>query len=396
MISLCQARSLIAEKIHPLPAQPTPLGEAAGRVLRADLTAAEDVPAFDRSAMDGYAVGLDDDSPAFRLAGEMQPGAGGELSLRQGECIRIFTGARLPAGASQVLMQEDVRVADGVVTPLKRGRETHIRLRGEDARRGDPLLAAGIGLGPGELSLLAGAGIVRPMVSPAVRVAHLITGNEIISPGQLPAAGQIRDSNGILVAALILSWGGQLVHQERVGDDFELLRNKLAAADRDYDLLLISGGASVGDYDFGKRLLQELGFDLHFERINLRPGRPLVFATRGAQAAFVVPGNPMAHWVTMHVAVRLAMEAFTQAPPHWPVVRVRLAEAFAFRAYATETFWPARVTIENGGLAVRARRWQSSGDVTGLAGVNALLQLAANAAAPQAGDELNALLLNLP
>jgi molybdopterin molybdotransferase len=139
-----------------------------------------------------------------------------------------------------------------------------------------------------------------------------------------------------------------------------------------------------------------LGFEIHFERVHLRPGKPLIFATRGAQAAFVLPGNPVSHFVTLHVAVRLALERFAGVAPGWPRVEVGLAENFAFRPDARETFWPARVAVANGRLVAWARRWQSSGDVTGLTGVNALLQFAGNAEAPQAGDNVNALLLELP
>ena len=396
MITLAEARALITAHVQLLPPVASPLAEVAGRVLRGDVRAAEDLPAFARSAMDGYAVALEDDSPRFRILGEVQPGTAPALEISRGECARIFTGMQIPAGATQVLMQEHVRVEGDFIVPTQRTRVTHIRARGEDAQRGDLLLAAGARLEAGELALLASLGLTQPLVSPAVRVAHITTGNELVDPGQAPQPGQIRDSNSTLVAALVRRYGGILARQERVADDFDLLVARARAAADGCDLLLVSGGASVGDYDFGSRVLRALGFQIHFERISLRPGKPLVFATRGGQAAVILPGNPVSHFVTLHVAVRLAMEQFSGSPPAWPVAEARLAEDFAYRPDARETFWPAGVRIENGRLVARAHRWQSSGDVTGVTGVNALLQFAAGTPLPKAGDRVSALLLELP
>jgi molybdopterin molybdotransferase len=371
------------------------LADALGRVLRQDIVAKEDVPAFDRSAMDGYAIAADDPAEKFRIVSEIQPGAAAKGRLHPGECARIFTGAPIPAGASQVLMQENVRVEGNSIVPLETSPTTHIRRRGEDARKGDLLVRAGTRLGAGDLALLASLGAARPKVSTPARVAHIATGNELVAPEGKLRPGQIRDSNSTLVAAVIRQFGGELVKQERVIDDFALLSKKLRALGKSFDLLLLSGGASVGDHDFGKKLLAVLGFKTHFTSINLRPGRPLVFATRGKQAAFVLPGNPVSHLVTLHVAVRLALERFSGGTGSWPLAAIRLAEKFNFQPGARETFWPARVEVQNGELAVQALGWHSSGDVTGLAGVNALLQLAPGAEAPAAGDAVPVLLLSI-
>jgi molybdopterin molybdotransferase len=396
MISLAAARALIAEKISPLPAVSTPLAGALGRVLRQEVRATEDLPGFDRSAMDGYAIAAEDPTAHFRIVAEIQAGALARFKIRRGECARILTGAPIPTGASQVLPQEHVRVENNIMVPLDRHGGSHIRRRGEDARKGDLLLQPGIRLGAGELALLASLGVTRLKLSPRLRVAHIATGNELVAPGQKLRRGQIRDANSTLVAALIGQFGGEVVHHELVADDFDLLLGKARALRKSFDLLLLSGGASVGEYDFGKQLLTALGFQIHFTAIHLRPGRPLVFATRGRQAAFVLPGNPVSHLVTLHVAVRLACDQFLAANPAWPLVNLRLAEAFEVRPGGRETFWPARVEVQHGGLVVRALRWQSSGDVTGLAGGNALVQLAAGTAAPRAGDDVSVLMLELP
>jgi molybdopterin molybdotransferase len=396
MISLAQARQLIVEKISPRPARSGSLSEACGRILLEDARAPEDLPAFDRSAMDGYAMSMTDDSPRFRVVGEIQPGEIPAFRVEQGECARIFTGAAIPEGASQVLMQEHTAREGDYVTPLQRPSATFIRRRGEDARTGDLLLASGTRLGPGELSLLATLGVARPCFSPAVRVAHFVTGNELIDASAAVTPGKVRDSNSVLVEAFVRQQGGEMVRQARVRDDFDLLLQTAREAEGSYDLLLVSGGASVGDYDFGGKLLRALGFVIHFDKMNLRPGKPLIFATREATAAFILPGNPVSHFVTLHAAVRGALARLSGGSVVWPSVKIRLAEDLNFRPDARETLWPGRVSVENGALAARALHWQSSGDVTGLAGANALLQMEGDAAAPKAGDSIAAVFLEVP
>jgi molybdopterin molybdotransferase len=393
MISLTEARSQIGAHVAALPPVPVLLEEAYGRILCEDALADEDIPAFDRSAMDGYALIADDITPQLRIVGEIQPGAAPDVQIKRGECARIFTGAQLPEGATQILMQEDARVENGFVTRLQVSRIAHIRSRGEDARRGDLLLSTGSRLGQGELALLAGIGISKPLVSPLIRIAHFVTGNEIVAPSQSPLPGQIRDSNSILVAAFARQHHGKIVRQERVADDMDLLLSRVRSCNDEYDLLLISGGASVGDYDFGKRVLLALGFEIHFDKVNLRPGKPLIFATRGQQAAFVLPGNPVSHFVTLQVEVRLAMERLAGAEASWPEFKARLVSSFTSKVNTRETFWPARLCAEDGELIVRALRWKSSGDVTGLADANALLHLHEAARAPVAGDQVFVLLI---
>jgi molybdopterin molybdotransferase len=395
MLSLTEARSLIAQAVWPLDPVATPLAEARGRVLREDALASEDLPAFDRSAMDGYVIGPFDVPEKFRVVGEIQPGQPPEVEIRRGECARIFTGAAIPAGAGQVIVQEDV-VRDGEwMIPQRRDARTWIRRRGEDARSGDLLLAAGARLGAGELSLLAQLGMIAPRVSPAPRVLHFATGNELVDPAATPGAGQIRDSNSTLIAALLAECGARLLAQSRCGDTLDGLTSAITAHPAvEWDALLISGGASVGDYDFGARALEGLGFTIHFRQLNLRPGKPLVFATRERQVAFVIPGNPVSHFVTFHVAIRLALECLERDPQSWPLAQVELAEDLPAKPDARETWWPARVGVEEGALRAHPLAWQSSGDLRGLLSANALLLVPPGAGASPRGAAVGSLLVN--
>lgn len=375
--SLEHSRECVAEAVRALDPVRTPLSDALGCVLRQDACAPEDMPAFDRSAMDGYAVGAGDASERFRIVGEARPGMRPDFTVQRGECARIFTGAEIPEGASQVLKQEDVRVEEGWMTPDALAAADYIRRRGEDARAGDRLLESGLRLGPAEIALLASLGIVEPLVSPRCRTAHFATGDELVDPAVEPGPSRIRDSNSALVRAFVQSQGALMTHQERVADDAALLTERLRQAmDAGCDLLLISGGASVGAYDFGRVALERLGFQIRFEKLNLRPGKPLAFATRGRQAAFVLPGNPLSHLAVLHCVVRVAFERMAGATPQWRVLNARLGAGFRAGGDGRDTLWPARVDMEDGEPVVSALRWRSSGDITGLAGLNAFIRCA--------------------
>jgi molybdopterin molybdotransferase len=394
MISLEEARALIAQKVQPLAAVSVPLPEAHERVLREEVVAPEDIPAFDRSAMDGYAVGLDDRSERFRVVAEIQPGAGSSVRIGPGECARIFTGAAIPAGASQVIMQEDTERDGDFMKLVRRNDATHIRRRGEDARAGSVLLRGGTRLAPAELALLAHVGLTTPPVSPAVRAIHFTTGNELVDPSCQPAPGQIRDTNSTLIGAMLADRGAALVHQGRCGDSLEALAGAIGGAAPTWDLLLISGGASVGDYDFGARALEQLGFAIHFRQMNLRPGKPLIFATRGPQAAFVIPGNPVSHFVTFHTTIARAIECLEGAPASWPVASVLLGDAITEGPNPRETWWPARVRLGDAGFSAAPLAWQSSGDLCGIASTNGLIRIPPRSQPFAVGAKVDCLLLD--
>ncbi len=374
-MTLEQARACVAAAIEPRPTERVPLAAAPGRVLREDVRAREDLPAFDRSAMDGYAIGAEDRAERFRIVGEVRPGTRPTLVVKPGECARVFTGGEIPAGTSQVLKQEDVTVADGWMAPVTRTEALFIRRRGEDARAGACLLRSGTRVGPAEMGLLASLGAVKPLVSARCQVWHVATGDELVDPSEGPGPAQIRDSNSALVRAFAEANGAAVTHQERVPDDGKRLADTVRRATAgDCDLLLLSGGASVGAYDFGRQALTEAGFQVRFGKLNLRPGKPLVFATREQQAAFVLPGNPLSHVTLLHCFVRVALDRMAGTPTPWDILNARLAAGVRLGGDGRDTLWPGRVHWENGEAVVEALRWQSSGDITGLAGLNAFIR----------------------
>jgi molybdopterin molybdotransferase len=344
----------------------TELADAVGGILREDVCAPEDQPAFDRSAVDGYVVRADDDAEDFRVVGEIRAGDGRPHGLDAGQAVRIATGATVPAGG-EVIMVEDAAESDGVVRFSRRGRD-HVRRRGEDARVGDVLVADGTQLGPGAIALLASVGWVRPKVTRHLDILHVATGNEIVPVEERPGPGQIRDSNSPLVAAWARTKGLR-VRQKRVGEDADALRH---AIEGKRDLLLVSGGASVGGHDCTEEVLAAAGFEILVTKVAVRPGKPLIVGRRGEEWAFGLPGNPLSHFVCLHVFVDVALAAM-RGKARAPVIgqgRV-LAEV---DGNPRETWWPARE--ESTGL--RPLRWASSGDVTALGATDALLRVPAS------------------
>jgi molybdopterin molybdotransferase len=322
--------------------------------------------------MDGYALAADAAPGTFPVVGEIQAGQVPDRALHSGEAMRIYTGALLPEGGGRVVMQEDARRDGDAVTIEKISDRRFVRAAGSEARAGDVVLPAGTRLGAAELAILAQVGAISPRIVRAPVIRHVATGGELVAPAEVPQRGQIRDTNSTLLAALVADTGATIASSHRGVDDPAQLT---ALASEPCDLLLLSGGASVGDYDFGAETLRRLGFTIHFDRVNLRPGKPLTFATSGDRAAFVIPGNPVSHFVCFHVAIRLALEKLAGARPAWDFLQLEVRGGEPLRPDPRETFWPARVFAADGHLVVTPLRWSTSGDTFSLAGTNALIRL---------------------
>ena len=393
MLTISEARALIAEQVRILTPGRVPLANASGRVLREALVADEDIPAFDRSAMDGYAVNGDGSGP-FRIVANVPAGSICEHTIVAGECARIFTGSAIPSGTTHVVIQEFAQRDGDTVSFSKRDAATNIRRRGEDAREGSVLIERGVRLGATELSLFAQLGKTNPLVSQRPRILHVATGSEIVPPDSSPQPGQIRDSNSSLVAALSAESGAEITSQHRAGDDFAALLSAVKSAPAEsWDVLLLSGGASVGDHDLGLKALHALGFTAHFQQLNLRPGKPLIFATRGRQLAFVIPGNPLSHVICWHIVIRAALDMLTIGDAEFGLATAALGGTSPLRGHARETWWPARLSWESNAPVFLPLKWQSSGDLTGLVGFDALIRVPSDSAPLQPGEKVSARLI---
>lgn len=309
MISEEEALAKILAATVPLDAEAVDLLVACGRFSAGDLFAAQPLPGFDNSAMDGYAVRAGDCTAAARLriTGEQPAGLDLSLTVGAGECVRIFTGAPMPRGATAVIMQEDVRVEDGCIL-IRENAESgeFIRHRGCDLTAGQRILEKGERITAQSLALLASQGWGEVQAGRAPRVAILSTGDELVAPGQPPASGQIYESNGLLLAALVHQTGAST---ERLGiapDEPGVLRNLLQRG-LQADALIVSGGVSVGERDLVKAELAALGAHLDLWRVAIKPGKPFVFGQHGGCKIFGLPGNPVSAFVTFLQFVRPAL-----------------------------------------------------------------------------------------
>jgi molybdopterin molybdotransferase len=311
-IDLADARARVLAAARPLPPEEVTLAAALGRTLAEDVASPLDLPPFDSSAMDGYAV-VAGSAAELPVVGEARAGAPADRPLEPGQAMRISTGAAVPAGADAVVPVERVTVSDGRVQVPSTEPGAHIRRAGEDLRAGDPVLASGADLGPAELAVLASLGRDHVRCGAVPRVAVVVTGDELVPPGKPLEPGQIRDSNATALAAQAARAGARVVSVEHVGDDrrrtVEALRHAAEAA----DVVCVSGGVSVGPHDHVKPALAEIGAREEFWGVALKPGKPTWFGAAGDTLVFGLPGNPVSAMVTFHLFARPALRALAGA-----------------------------------------------------------------------------------
>jgi molybdopterin molybdotransferase len=315
LISIAEARRRVLAAVRPLAAEDVPLEAALGRVLAEDVVSAVDVPPFDNSAMDGYAV-IAGAGGELELLGESRAGHPAGERVRAGAAIRVSTGAELPSGATAVVPVERSAPADGagvVVEASAAG--DNIRRAGEDVRRGDLVLRRGAALGPAELGVAASIGRRELACARRPRVAVLVTGDELTEPGRPLPPGGIYSSNGFALAALVERSGAALASRAAVPDEPDAARAAFAAALEAADVLCVSGGVSVGPHDHVKPVLGELGVEERFWGVRLRPGKPTWFGTRAGRLVFGLPGNPVSAMVTFRLFAAPALAALQGADP---------------------------------------------------------------------------------
>jgi molybdopterin molybdotransferase len=309
MISEEEARKKILETIRPLPLRRLSLSEALGSFAAEDYFARLPLPAFDNSAMDGYAVMATSGTRGARLrvTGEQPAGRDKQLRVSSGEAVRIFTGAPIPAGADAIVMQEDVtRDSDGIVTNTDVEAGEFIRRRGCDLAEGQRILAKGERLRSATIALLASQGIADVAVGAEVNAAIISTGDELVKPGGKLDPGQIYESNSALLRALLQRCGAAVNLVKHCRDERESLIEGIKRSMRNH-VLIISGGVSVGEHDLVNDALRELGMQIDIWRVAIKPGKPFLFGNIGECAVFGLPGNPVSAFVTSLQFVRPAI-----------------------------------------------------------------------------------------
>ncbi|HEX8473102.1 MAG TPA: gephyrin-like molybdotransferase Glp [Pyrinomonadaceae bacterium] len=383
MIPVAEAVRIIIEKTRTLASERVALAAALGRVLAEDISADSDLPPFDRAQMDGFAVRASDttDAPVrLRVVGEAAAGRGWRGTLQAGEAVRIMTGAPLPAGADSVQQVEVTReLEDGAMVEIERATmvgQFFIR-RASEIRKGETVLRAGMEINAASMAALASFGYAEVTVRRRPRVAVLATGTELVAVDKQPGADEIRDSNSYSLAAYAELAGASVERLPFAGDDPELLKRLIAESAPRANVLVLSGGVSMGVYDFTKTALGALGAEIFFERVALRPGKPTVFARLGTTLVFGLPGNPVSVSVTFNLFARTALRAM-QGYGHASALEEERAVLARPAKGASErmSYLPAKLrTDEEGRLIAEPLKWGGSSDLVAFTRATALVIL---------------------
>ena len=315
MIEFEEARALALSALKTRPPESVLLAGALGRTLARDIEARENIPPFNKATMDGYALRAEDIRAAGKDAAvelevleDLPAGRVSRRSVGRGQAVRIMTGAPLPKGADAVVMVEDTERSSGRVIIRRAVRPAdNTGQAGEDLKKGELVLERGAVIGPAETGMLAATGLARVPVVRRPKLAVIATGDEIVEPGERKAAGQIRNSNGPALLAMALRAGADAKYLGIARDSSSSLRAKLARA-KGADILVLTGGVSVGDYDLVKDELRAAGVKPVFWQVRIKPGKPVFFGRRGSQLVFGLPGNPTSAMVTFLLFVQPAIE----------------------------------------------------------------------------------------
>jgi molybdopterin molybdotransferase len=394
VISEEEARAKILSAVAPLPATEVSLGDALDRFAAVDLFATIPLPPFDNSAMDGYAVVAHSagNNARLKIVAEQPAGVSKNLSLSAGEAVRIFTGAPIPAGADAVVMQEETkREGDFVFIRAEQiAAGDFVRKTGADLAVGQQILKRGDRMRPATLGLLASQGIESIRVGARAGVAIVTTGDELAAPGQQPRAGEIFESNGVMLASLAAKTGVEVAMQTHCPDNFETLCKTLRDAVQ-HDAVIITGGVSVGEHDLVREALHEIGAEIDLWRVAVKPGKPFLFGKRDRCLFFGLPGNPVSTFVTFLVFVRpalLQVMGASNAALNFSRASARLAQEVT----GDETR-PHYFRGELAGTRFTVIGRQESHAIFGLARANALLRVPPGEEL-SAGSEVEVLLID--
>jgi molybdopterin molybdotransferase len=392
LLPIAEMERLIAERVVPLAeTEDVPLRAAPGRVAAADVVAAIDLPPFDNSAVDGYAVRHADLAASHEtrliIAARVTAGSAAARPIVAGQAIRIFTGAPMPAGADTVFMQEDCRVeGDTVIVPAGLARGANRRLAGEDVRQQSVVLPAGRRLSAQDVALAAALGCTTVPVRRRVRVALFSTGDEVVEPGATRASTAIFDANRYLLSALLERLGADVTDLGILADEPQALARAVKAAAGKHDLVLTSGGVSTGEADHVRTAVEAVG-NLVFWRVAIKPGRPVAMGVIGGAAFVGLPGNPAAVYVTFARVVKPLFLRLAGASPQ-PSVALPVRAAFAYRKKKgrREYVRVALRTAPDGTIEAVKHAQDGAGVITSLTETDGLVELSEDATTVEAGS----------
>ena len=396
LLSIEQARSRILGRVRPLPAERIPLEEANGRVLAESARAAVDLPPFPSSAMDGFAVRVSDLPGRLPIVGRIAAGRPADRPLRAGEAMAIATGGVVPDGADAVVPVEATVVHDDNIVEVSDGvaAGAHVRPRAGDVEAGARVVPAGTRLGPGQLGALAAAGIAEVVCSVRPQASVLTTGTELRRPGEPLEPGQIYEANGLVIEAQLAGAGAEVERLVAV-EDTETAHRTAIERGLEADVLVTSGGVSVGAHDLVRRVEAGLGVEEVFWRVAVKPGKPTSFGVRGDTLVFGLPGNPVSSLVTCELFVRPAVEALQGLVDPGPHFRIGTLAAPTGRNPQRDELARARARVTDDGVVLELLRGQESHMIAQAAEANALVLIPAGDGTVESGTPMRYLELGL-
>ena len=401
MIDADKALRIVLDSVRILGHETVKLEEALGRVLAEDVVANQDIPPFPNSSMDGYAIVASDLACAssrvpvkLRVIGESSAGSPFRRGIKGGRAVRIMTGGMIPRGADAVVPIELTKgEKEGWVSftaPILPGQ--NVRAAGEDIRHGEKILSKGTKIGPAQTGILSSLGHVRVKVIRRPRINVLATGNELVDTTRKPKSGQIRNSTSHSLSAYVAEEGGVPFRRGVAGDDVIRLQSRIKDA-LDCDILLITGGVSVGRYDYVKDVLKKIGVTIKFWQVNIKPGRPLVFGKFRKTLVFGLPGNPVSTSVTFLQFVRPAMRAMTGRTFKPFLVPARIDHDFS-KSDGKRHYVRCKAEVRNGEIHARQTGSQSSGVMSSMSKANALMIIPEKVKLLKTGDRVQLELLS--
>ncbi len=397
VISVEQARQIVLDQVNPLPTEEIALAAATGRFLAEDVRADMDMPPFDRARMDGYALKANDalqPGAILKVIGEVAAGRSFDGMLSCGQAVRIMTGAPVPAGADAVQKFEATEEVEGGVRILETIRPgQNIGRRGAEATRGSVLISKGSRISAADIAVLATFGYAKVKATRQPTVGLLATGSELVEVNQAPRTAQIRDSNSYALASYTIEAGTQAVNLGIIPDDREWLTSRIRDAIERFDVVALSGGVSMGDYDLVKAVLKDLGATIFFDKVRIHPGKPTVFARRGERWIFGLPGNPVSVAVTFFMFAFPALMRLQGAEVvDLPAVKAALTQEVR-HAPDRRSYLPGRFFIKEGRASVAPLKWGGSSDLVAFRRANALLVVKEGVEKAEKGEPTDTILL---
>jgi molybdopterin molybdotransferase len=391
MITLYEAIEIINNIDIRLPEEEVKLTDAWNRVLREKILSDMNMPPFNKSAMDGFACRKADLEKPLKVMGTLHAGSTENYTITPGTCIKIMTGAPVPAGADTVIMMEHTRQIDGDYIQFTRtNSKSNICLMGEDVHTGDLLLEPGTLLLPYRLAILASAGVDPVTVSKLPQVALVSTGSELVEPGQIPSTSQIRNSNAYNLLGQLKTMGISAHYDGIAEDSKEIIRSRLLTLFKHHDVVVITGGASQGDHDYIPAILNELQMDVKYNKLAIQPGKPISFAAGKGKFCFGLSGNPVSSYLQFELLVKPFLYHMMAHDYQHPIIQSELVHRIQRKNPDRLKFFPVRLNAEGRAEEIR---FNGSAHIAGLHNAHGFGLFPKDCEKIEAGEKIELLLI---